>query len=116
MAEPDPDLQAQLDFWARLDLTPAPKPPTAPGKVTLPDWGPANVTAAHARWDHLAECLSGMTGLPLRTPPDRKGNQHFAPGITIEVIRTLFGQGRFSCQDVEAWFQDDGQDDGQGPV
>ena len=69
-------------------------------------WGPAQVAVAHAKWDHLAECISEMTGLPLKTP---KGE--YAPRVTTEVVRTLFGYGQYTLKEIEAWYRDDEGDE-----
>jgi len=96
----------QQEFIARF--TP-PKPREPPPKLDLKpkDWGPQQVAAVNARWVHLAECLAEMASLPLMTPPDKKGNSDYAPRVTVEVVRTMFGHGRFTIDEIEAWYRND---------
>ena len=73
--------------------------------MTKNDWGPAQVALAHARWDQLAENIAHMNGWPLKTPKDE-----YAPRVTAEVVRTLFGFGKNTIAEIEAWYRDDGDE------
>jgi hypothetical protein len=67
-------------------------------RPSLEGWGPKEVEVASARYSYLAGVLAEMHGYPLMTP---KGT--YAPRVTVEVVRTLFGVGKTTVAEAYAW-------------